>query len=168
MNDLDTLVKIRTSIEQGNLEDVASLIGDDKSRRDMKTAFGSWLHVASSNGQLRIVQWLLNTGLDINNRSGLAKGTALCEAADAGNADIVRLLLDEGAELDVSEPEGNPLFAAIQEGSLEIVQMLLEHGIDASIKYSGQNMTDMDAYAFAMEQGQREIAEHIQQWLKLR
>ena len=39
--------------------------------------------------------------------------------------------------------------------------MLVENNIDISIKYSGETMNDMDAYAFAIERGQIEIAEYL-------
>jgi hypothetical protein len=75
-------------------------------------------------------------------------------------------LLDAGAKMDVSEPEWNPLFAAIHAGGMDVVKLLLEHGIDATVKYTGRRMKGMDAYAFAIEQGQRQIAAYIQDWVR--
>lgn len=65
------------------------------------------------------------------------------------------------AEIDVSEPERNPLFGAICAANKEIVNLLLDAGMDTSIKYTGQNMKDMSAYEFAKERGQLEIADLI-------
>jgi hypothetical protein len=39
--------------------------------------------------------------------------------------------------------------------------LLVENNIEISIKYFGDNMKDMDAYAFAIERGQTEIAEYL-------
>ncbi len=82
-------------------------------------------------------------------------------AASNGHVEIVRSLLDVGAELDVSKPERNPLFGAIYGGHLEIVKLLVERGIDYRVSYTGQSMKNMDALAFALERGQREIARYL-------
>lgn len=35
------------------------------------------------------------------------------------------------------------------------------NGIDITIKYSGNNMKDMDAYTFAVERGEMKIADYL-------
>jgi ankyrin repeat protein len=166
MENVETLIKIREAVENGNLEQVAALIGNDERKRDMATVFGSWLHVAATHGQLAVVKWLVEAGIDINNHSGIAGGTALNEAALEGHLNVVRYLLENGAELDVSESERNPLFSAVNGGHLEIVRFLLEHGMDARVGYSGPAVKDFDAHAFAVEQGQRQIAAYLRDWLQ--
>ena len=158
--------RIHDAIEKGNLKEVIALIGDDKALLGASSVFGTWLHIASTAGQMAIVKWLLEAGIDPNRQGGIAGGNALNEAAEEGHSDIVRYLLSVGAEMDVSEPQWNPLFAAIQTGSLDIVKLLLEHGIDATVRYTGEHMQDMDAYAFAIEHGKREIAAYIQDWIR--
>lgn len=39
------------------------------------------------------------------------------------------------------------------------------NGIDITIKYSGNNMKEMDAYMFAVERGEMEIAEYVKRKL---
>jgi uncharacterized protein len=75
--------------------------------------------------------------------------------------DITEYLINQSIEIDTSEPDRNPLFAAIYGSHFKIVQLLVENNIDISIKYSGNSMKDMDAYAFAIERGQMEIAEYL-------
>ena len=62
-------------------------------------------------------------------------------------------------------PDRNSLFAAIYGGNLEFVKLLVGHDIDITKKYSGENMKDMDVYAFAVERDQTEIAEYLKQKL---
>lgn len=69
--------------------------------------------------------------------------------------------MSRGAELDISEPDRNPLFAAIYGGHKDIVKFLLDSGIYASVRYTGDNIKNMDAYDFAIERGQKEIAEML-------
>ncbi|KZB89912.1 hypothetical protein A2U94_19010 [Bacillus sp. VT 712] len=87
-------------------------------------------------------------------------GTWLHVAA-YGNLDIAEYLINQNVEIDTSEPDRNPLFAAIYGGHFEIVKLLIENNIDISILFSGDNMKDTDAYAFAIERGQTEIAEYL-------
>ncbi len=44
-----------------------------------------------------------------------------------------------------------------------MVKLLVENHINISITYSGENMKEMDAYTFAIERGQIEIAEYLKQ-----
>ncbi|PDZ08795.1 hypothetical protein CON70_25760 [Bacillus pseudomycoides] len=88
-------------------------------------------------------------------------GTWLHVAAAHGHLEIAEYLINHNIEIDTSEPDRNPLFAAIYGGHFEIVKLLVENNIDISIKYSGDNMKDMDAYVFAIERGQAEIAEYL-------
>ena len=71
---------------------------------------------------------------------------------------MVKYLLSCGAEMDVSEPERNPLFGAIYGGHADIAKLLIESGIDTRVKYTGESMKNMDALAFAHERGQKDIA----------
>lgn len=158
MENIDVIKSIRTAIKKGDIEYIKNIIGLNKDILNVTTPFGSWLHVASSHGKLDIVQYLLNQGLDINIIGGTFNGTAINEASSCGHFDIVKYLLTNGAILDISEPERNPLFAAIYGGHKDIVKLLLDFGIDASVRYTGEYMKNMDAYDFAIERGQKEIA----------
>ncbi len=155
-------IEIRKAIMAGDLEAVRQLIEADKSRLEMMTPFGTWLHVAASRGQLEIVKYLLLAGIDLNRRGGVFEAAPIKEAASDGHIKVVRCLLDAGAELDVSEPERNPLFGAIYGGHLEIVKVLIEQGIDTKVAYTGNTMQNMDAVAFAKERGQTEIAKYLE------
>ena len=59
---------------------------------------------------------------------------SLRHAAFAGEADIVRMLIDRHANLNVREINGEtPLYQAASEGHKEVILILLEAGADASI-----------------------------------
>lgn len=49
------------------------------------------------------------------------------------------------------------------DGHKEVVECLVEKGIDISIRYTGENIKNMDAYEYAREFGQTEIAEYLKQ-----
>ena len=153
--------EIRIAIKQGDKQRVACLIGDSKDILNMMTTFGTWLHVAAAHGQLEIVKYLVDIGADVNARGGTFNGNALNEAASDGYVEVVEYLLHRGAEMDVSEPERNPLFGAVHCGHIDIVRLLIENGLDPHVKYTGEYMTDMDALAFAHENGHAEIVEFL-------
>jgi ankyrin repeat protein len=149
---------IRSAIRDGNTAATLVLLREDESHLRMMTPFGSWFHVAASFGNLELVKALVALGLDVNLRGGTLGGAAINVAASNGHIEIVRFLLQSGAELDVSEPERNPLFAAIYGGHIDVVRILIDAGIDHQVRYTGESMKNMDALAFARERGQKAIA----------
>jgi len=153
--------EVRQAIREGATEKAWTLLATDSEVRNMVTPFGTWLHVAADFGNLTLARRLVKIGADVNQRSGIFGGTAINLAASTGHAEVVRYLLSEGAELDVGEPERNPLFSAIYGGHLEIVRLLVEADIDWRVKYTGENMKGMDALGFARERGQDNIAMYL-------
>ena len=154
---------IRNAIKLGNISEVKQLIGSDNETLNTMTAFGTWLHVAAKNGHLEIVQYLIQRGIDIDVKGGTFDASALNLAAGSGHFEIVKYLIETGAELDVSLAKRNPLFGAIYGGHKEVVKFLVEKGIDISVRYTGENIKDMNAYEYAREFGQTEIAEYLKQ-----
>ena len=154
---------IRNAIKRGQLDILRDLIEKEPEMLTWMTPFGTWLHVAVAHGHLEIVEYLINAGIDINAQGGTFSTNALEKATTKGHLDIAQYLISQNIEIDISEPDRNPLFAAIYGGHLDIVKYLVKNGIDITVKYTGDTMKDMDAYAFAIERGQTEIAEYLKQ-----
>jgi uncharacterized protein len=151
-----------SAIEDGNQDEVIRLLDAHSEALQMMTPFGTWLHVAASNGQLAIVKELVRRGIDVNARGGIAKGNALHRAATDGHYEAVKYLLEAGSEMDISEPERNPLFGAIINEHVQIGKLLIERGIDTKVSYTGDLMTNMDALAFAKERGAKGFVELLE------
>jgi uncharacterized protein len=154
---------IRGAVKNGQLDILRDLLEKEPEMLTWMTPFGTWLHVAAAHGHLEIIEFLINAGIDVNAQGGTFSTNALERAATKGYLDIVEYLINQNVEIDTSEPDRNPLFAAIYGGHFEIVKLLVENNIDIFIKYSGENMKEMDAYAFAIERGQTKIAEYLRQ-----
>ena len=86
------------------------------------------LHFAAI-GELDDVQSLLFHGADVNYvREGVG-ATALYFASREGHLDIVKTLLENGANTEISTKDGDtPLYAAAFGGHLEVVEFLLSVG----------------------------------------
>ncbi len=81
----------------------------------------------------------------------------LFNAAQRGNLEKIRALLDQGADIDVrlGVDQWTPLMTASREGQYEAVELLLEEGSDPNIRDTRFNK---NAYHWALQYGQRDIA----------
>jgi len=156
------------AITSGNFEQIKSIFETESELVNLITPLGSWLHVATKYGHRNIVELLIGLGLDVNIKGGPSDVTALYTAAHEGNLELLNFFLDKGAEIDLTEPDRNPLFGAIHGGNLNIAEKLLEHGIDVTVKYTGPTMKDMDAVAFCKEWGRTDIEAVIEKYIQRR
>jgi uncharacterized protein len=96
------------------------------------------LPTACHTGDVARVRELLQQDPSLANKVGvhegyyLGAGAPLSHAAAAGRMDIVRLLLDHGADPNLPEkqiaPKGKALYSAVYHGHYDIAKLLLERG----------------------------------------
>lgn len=148
------------AIRAGDVEEVARVLRADQGLLETRPPFagGTWLHLAAAIGNLEVVKYLVDAGLNVNDASTQDGDLPLGAAAAEGRLDIARYLLDRGSRMDTSASVRNPLFAAIVGRSADIARLLLERGIVATVRYNSDTMKDMDATAFAIMRGEGEIA----------
>lgn len=101
--------------------------------RDMDSN-ATLLHIACGKGKLSTSQWLIENGADIN-ALGNDNITPLFYAILSQNIEIVKLLVESGADLNASmKDKGNDsatlLFFAIDSQNIEIVKLLVDSGAD--------------------------------------
>lgn len=156
---------IADAIDDGTSATVRSLFQEHPEMMPFDVpAFGTWLHYAAAHGTLEIAKLLVELGLDVNAVEPADGLRPLKNAAYEDKPDIARFLLDTGAVMDVSSSIRNPLFGAIVGRSPAVTKLLLERGIDSKVRYNSPTMKNMDAVAFAMMQGEHEIAHMIALW----
>lgn len=99
---------------------------------------GTPLFVACENGNLNMIEYLVEKGaeIDVLDEAGVA---ALQRASYRGNLDVVQCLVDLGANVDVvvdndeEDVDGEtPLFWACEGKSFDVVKYLVEHGADVN------------------------------------
>ncbi|KAH7019706.1 hypothetical protein EDB80DRAFT_676677 [Ilyonectria destructans] len=113
--------------------------------------FGSPLELASRNGHSDVVDMLLtvmvrNNAYDrTNTPKNLFTGTALHAASQNGHEAVVRLLLDRGADVDLTRPtsQDTALYRACIFGKINIVNMLLDS--NAEVNARGSRGTALEA-----------------------
>jgi len=91
------------------------------------------LHVAAAHGSVRVARLLLLLGADVNARDVADVSPLHCAAAGyafaGGHPDMLRLLIDHGAEV-ASRAKGGaePLLFACVAGNTRVIELLLNHG----------------------------------------
>ncbi len=147
-------VPLIAALQEGNIQEVHRLLGYGADVNIKDGAESTALLTAVQKGDKDVIQLLLEKGADVNTYSvelsysvsGLngnkeikfyqGKGnTPLSLAIKARRADIVRLLLENGADKEVRyEHEMTALMLAAANKDLESVKVLLEFGADVSAK----------------------------------
>src|SRR3972149_1985973 len=94
--------------------------------------FNQLLCIASENGNVEVVFFLLNNGANVNQATNDGI-TPLYIASFKGYMGIVSLLLNNGANVNQADNVGyTPLDIASQKGLVEIVSLLLNHGANVN------------------------------------
>ena len=91
------------------------------------------LWVAAREGDLATIKKLAAEGVDIN-ASTQYGATALSFAADKGHIEVVRFLLEKGADPNKSDTfyRASPMTWASENDHLEVAVLLVEHGAEGS------------------------------------
>ncbi|KAI9642895.1 hypothetical protein NHQ30_008629 [Ciborinia camelliae] len=124
----------------GHLDLVKLLCSRQTNRRATDKTYGSPVTAAVAgfnpggdlNAYLKIIEELIDHGVDVNNQSGMV-GPALRMAAYQGCSKIVRLLLNRGAEVrNANGKMGTAYEAATERGHQKIRAILLERDANAA------------------------------------
>ena len=91
------------------------------------------LHTASEEGNLVVMESLLDGGAEVNKRDE-SQWTPLDQASRGGRSEVARLLINHGADVNSRDKFGStPLHTASRFRHLEMTQLLLDHGADVNL-----------------------------------
>lgn len=102
---------------------------------------------AASRGNVNVAKWLMDHGARVN-VGGDGRGTILTAAVASGSADLVRLVLEHGPEVNAwfGNPPQNALSIAIQHGYTDIAEMLKGRGARMPNKTSAGDVREVLAH----------------------
>jgi ankyrin repeat protein len=129
-------IDVHAAAALGQLERLDELIASDHALLTSQSPDGwSPLALAAFFGQGEAARRLLALGANVDQRSTNASSNMPLHAALAGkHFDIVRTLLDAGADVNAQDGDGwTPVHIASHEGPPALVRLLLERGADPSI-----------------------------------
>ena len=115
--------------------------------------------LASRNGQLEIVKYLVEHGADLNAKDE-DNETAFILASKCGHLGIAKFLVETGADVNAEGKFGwTALIYASRRGNLEMVKYLVENVANVNSKYD----KGWTALMFASENGNLEIVKYLLQ-----
>jgi len=92
------------------------------------------LIIAAENGDLEIVQYLINEGANVN-YFDKKHYSPLYYAADKSHIEIVKILLENGASTAIEEEACSiPIETSAENGCVEIIDLLISYGVDINSK----------------------------------
>ena len=133
----------------------------------MNTTQKAWL-LAATKGDTDIIIEMLKQGMPIDAGGETESGTALMRAASHGHLDIAILLLNHGADANLTDAGGmTALMWAVSSLHPDLVRYLVEHEADLNVRtHSGKNATDLAAEAVSFFAARLERARAIQATLE--
>ena len=157
-------------VAEGDVEHVKLFLeaGIDPSARNASNRTALW--VATERRQTEIVKALLEGGVkpDEKNAPALDGGKSLVfEAVDSENTELLRLLVEAGADAKTANDYGvPPLSEAARTGRLEMCQILLKAGADPNaapggfpLMYGPVNENHLEVVRLLIESGAK-LGEH--------
>ncbi|UKK00395.2 hypothetical protein MACK_000467 [Theileria orientalis] len=166
----DGVSALHAACELGDVRTVKVLLERKANVNLYSDHLGTPLNVSVARGYHDIFELLLENGADPNvtpssSNVGVGKLARRCPppivfAASTGQLEIVKKLLEKGANPDIADYEGwTALHCASELGYLEIVKLLILYKANPNIKTDEKN-----AYYLAVYNGNLEVAEYLKEY----
>ncbi len=161
---------IHVAVATGNPELVRTLLEAGADMHATYAAENRWpqttLNQAIAVGERAIVQELLDRGAHPDRAAGTGL-YPLVVAVEQGSADLVRLLLAEGADPDKSEysplrgDNAKPIHLAVRDGRVDLLRILLEAGADVNATHFDEGDGTLTTLGHAVENGNLELVRFL-------
>lgn len=154
--------QLNLAIERGQIDLVRGLCAKHQWLVcDRKWHGQPWMQTAAIKGRIPIVATMLELGFNINALRLPEKSTALVSAIDFNHFELVRFMLEHGADPNL----GRALIAAMncddEENRLPLIKLLVKHGADVNRLYDVYGDSDNQFTALDWSRPQPEIAEYL-------
>uniref|UniRef100_A0A670Y8J2 Ankyrin repeat and sterile alpha motif domain containing 6 n=1 Tax=Pseudonaja textilis TaxID=8673 RepID=A0A670Y8J2_PSETE len=116
------------ALKMGNFQLVKEIIDDDPAQSNVINDDGaSPLMIAAVTGQMPLIQLLVSRNVDIDKQDNVHGWTALMQATYHGNKEVVKYLLNQGADVNLRAKNGYTAFDLIMllnDPDAELVRLL--------------------------------------------
>merc|ERR1712226_125880 len=160
LTDVNGNTALHYSVSHGNFDVVSVLLDAKVANPNILNKAGYTCIMLISLAQITndthraVISRLFDVG-DVNIRASQHGQTALMLAVSHGRLDMVKLLVDAGADLNIRDEDGSTaLMCAAEHGYMEMVKYLMAHP-DADL--TAKDNDGLTALAVAMEAGHRDI-----------
>ncbi len=136
-NDQESAISLAISSGHTDILKLLAKRGADLKQLDEDGAGLLWYITVGQNhqAQVEMAQFLLDSGLDVNYPHKHNNRTPLIDAAIAKNLDLVRLYLENGADIDMQDINGyTALMFAVYHHHPKLVALLLANDAEVNIK----------------------------------
>jgi len=158
--DVNGNTALHYSVSHGNFDVVSVLLDSKVADNNILNKAGYTsimlisLAVIQNETHRAVVQRLFSIG-DVNIRASQHGQTALMLAVSHGRDDMVQLLVEAGADVNIRDEDGSTaLMCAAEHGHMEIVKTLMSH---PDINVGATDNDGLTALSVAMEAGHRDI-----------
>ena len=117
----------------GNVEVVERLLESGAETDILHDAYGTALRAAVIQGHEDLVRLLITYGADVNLRNNDCSDSVLHLALGSRNNAIFKLLMDAGADMNITTSKQHVLILACEQGDSALVEHLLARGVDVSV-----------------------------------
>lgn len=160
MTDVNGNTALHYSVSHGNFNVVSVLLDSKVANPNIlnKAGYTSIMLIAlaaiKSDTHRAVIARLFSLG-DVNTRASQHGQTALMLAVSHGRLDMVKLLVEAGADVNVRDEDGSTaLMCAAEHGSMEIVKYLMAQP-DTNV--NAKDNDGLTALSVAMEAGHRDV-----------
>lgn len=158
MVDVNGNTALHYSVSHGNFDVVSVLLDSKVANPNILNKAGYTCSMLISLAQIKnethrsVVRRLFSMS-DVNIRASQHGQTALMLAVSHGRLDMVKLLEESGADVNIRDEDGSTaLMCAAEHGHIEIVKLLMQH---PDINLSATDNDGLTALSVAMEAGHR-------------
>lgn len=130
----DSSQELFLAVRRGNLLDVRQAIGDGANVNTSDTFGYTPLMFSVETRNADIITYLLDMRADPNIQEKINGQTALMLAVKRGGIDTARILIQNGARLDIRDRNGNTALIWAACANVEIIQLLISNGAEINAR----------------------------------